>query len=94
MVFTPAHAQENYTEIGLYGFVTGIEGDATIGNVTTDVDTSFSDILENLDIGGMVFVEHRRGKWAFIVDVAYLKISDENTISRAITVEDLIGLKS
>jgi opacity protein-like surface antigen len=50
--------------------------------VTTDVDVSFSDILENLDIGGMGFVEHGRGKWSFIVDAVYLKVSDEKTISR------------
>ena len=81
-MFTPAHAQENWTEVGLYGFMTQIKGDATIGNVTTDVDASFSDILDNLDIGGMGTFQHRRGKWSFFVDVAYLKISDEETISR------------
>jgi len=82
VMLTPALAQENWTEVGLYGHMLGIEGDATIGNVTTDVDVSFSDILDNLDIGGMGFVEHRRGKWSFIGDVAYLKFSDEETISR------------
>ena len=52
VMLTPAHAQENWTEVGIYAFMVGIEGDATVGNVTTDVDVSFSDILENLDIGG------------------------------------------
>ena len=82
VMLTPVHAQENWTEVGIYGFMLGIKGDATIGNVTTDVDLSFSDIWDNLDIGGMAFVEHRRGKWSFIGDVAYLKISDEETIYR------------
>ncbi len=86
VMLTPAHAQENWTEVGIYGFMTGIEGDATIdgtlGDVTTDVDVSFSDILDNLDIGFMGFAEHRRGKWSFIGDVAYLKISAEKTTSR------------
>lgn len=81
-ILTPLHAQESWTEIGLYVFMTGIDGDAGIGNVTTDVDISFSDILDNLDIGGMGFVEHRRGKWVFIGDVAYLKVSADNTTSR------------
>ena len=79
MMLTPVHAQENWTEVGIYGFMLGIEGDATIGNVTTDVDVSFSDILDNLDMGFMGFVEHRRGKWSFIGDVVYMKLSADST---------------
>ncbi len=85
VMLTPAHAQENWTEVGIYAFMMGIEGDATtsgtLGDVTADVDVSFSDILDNLDFGFMGFVEHRRGKWSFIGDVAYLKISAEKTRS-------------
>jgi len=82
VMLTPAHAQENWTEVGIYAFMTDIEGDATLGNVTTDVDVSFSDILDNLDFGLMGFAEHRRGKWSFIGDVAYLNVSAEKTTSR------------
>jgi hypothetical protein len=82
VMLTPAHAQENWTEVGIYGFMIGIEGDAKVGNVTSDVDVSLNDILDNLDIGFMGFVEHRRGKWSFIGDVGYLKISAEKTTSR------------
>ena len=86
VMLTPAHAQEKWTEVGIYVFMMGIEGDATtsgtLGDVTADVDVSFSDILDNLDFTFMGFVEHRRGKWSFIGDVAYLKISAEKTRSR------------
>jgi hypothetical protein len=82
VMLTPVHAQENWTEVGIYAFMLGIEGDATLGNVTSDVDVSLNDILDNLDIGFMGFVEHRRGKWSFIGDVAYLKLSAEETRSR------------
>jgi hypothetical protein len=75
-------AQENWTEVGIYVFMMGIEGDATLGNVTSDVDVSFNDILDNLDLGFNGFVEHRRGKWSFIGDVAYMKLSAEETRSR------------
>jgi hypothetical protein len=77
-----AHAQENWTEVGIYTFMLGIEGDATVGNVTSDVDISFSDILDNFDMGFMGFAEHRRGKLSFIGDMAYLKVSAEKTRSR------------
>ncbi len=82
VMLTPAHAQDSWTEVGIYAFMSGIEGDATVGNVTSDVDVSFSDILDNLDLGFMGYVEHRRGKWSFIGDVAYLNVSAEKTRSR------------
>jgi len=82
VMLTPAHAQDNWTEVGIYAHMLGIEGDATVGNVTSDVDVSFSDILDNLDLGFMGYAEHRRGKWSFIGDVAYLNVSAEKTRSR------------
>ena len=62
---------DTWTEIGAYGFMSNISGDATIRNVTTDVDVPFSDLLENLDFGAMAFIEHRRGKWSLIGDLFY-----------------------
>lgn len=76
---TPVNAAEVWTEIGLYGFVTDISGDTKVRNTTTDVDVSFSDILENLEMGLMGYVEHRRDKWSFIGDLFYADISVENT---------------
>ena len=75
VVLTPAQAQENWTEIGIYGFLTHIEGPVRVGNVKADVDISFSDILNHLDMAFMGFIEHRRGRWSFIGDVAYLDVS-------------------
>ncbi|MHC4437154.1 MAG: porin family protein [Planctomycetota bacterium] len=73
--------KDTWTEIGIYGFFLGIEGDARLNRVNADVDTSFSDIWDNLDIGGMGFIEHRRGRWSFIGDAAYLKIEDDKTVA-------------
>jgi hypothetical protein len=82
VMLTPAHAQESWTEIGIYGLMAAIEGEAKVGIVTSDVDVSFNDILDNLDMGFMGFVEHRRGKWSFIGDVVYMKLSDDRTTAR------------
>jgi len=82
VMLTSANAQENWTEIGIYGMMSGIEGDTKVGNVTSDVDVSFSDILDNLDMGFMGFAEHRRGKLSFIGDAVYMKLSADNTTSR------------
>ncbi|MHC4557997.1 MAG: porin family protein [Planctomycetota bacterium] len=88
-LIAPALAEEEgmtaeediWTEIGVYGLFVGIEGDARLNQVTSDVDISFDDIWDNLDIGGMGYVEHRRGRWSFIGDVAYLKLEDDRTVA-------------
>ncbi len=71
-----ASSDAPWTRIGVYGFLTSIEGDVGYRAVEADIDVSFSDILDNLDIGFMGFAEHRRGKWSFIADLAWLDISE------------------
>ena len=88
-LIAPALAQEEgmtaqedaWTQIGVYGLFVGIEGDARIRGVTADVDTSFSDIWDNLEGGFMGYVEHRRERWSFIGDMAYLKLEDDRTVA-------------
>ena len=70
-----------WTQIGIYGLFLGIEGDARLNRVTSDVDVSWDDIWDNLDIGGMGFVEHRRERWSFIGDAAYLKLEADRTVA-------------
>ena len=78
----PAIADEPWTDLGIYLFATGIEGEARIRNVTTDVDVGFDDILENFDMGYMGYIEHRRDQWSFIGDLAYLRLAaDDSTAS-------------
>lgn len=82
VLFTAGQAVAgSWTEVGVYGFMTDIDGEAKTGNVTTDVDVPFKDILDNLDVGFMGFAEHRSGKWSFIGDVFYADISVDNTIA-------------
>jgi outer membrane receptor protein involved in Fe transport len=79
----PVHAEDDtWTQIGVYGFFIDIEGDTQLNGRTADVDTSFNDILDNLEAGFMGFAEHRRGRWSFIGDVAYLKLEDHRTVAR------------
>ena len=72
---TNALAEEPWTEVCVYVFATGIGGDLGVGNVEADIDVGFDDILKNLDIGAMIYAEHRRDKWSFIADAAYLGVS-------------------
>ncbi|MHC4169274.1 MAG: outer membrane protein [Planctomycetota bacterium] len=73
--------EDIWTQIGVYGLFVGIEGDTQLNGVTSDVDVSFDDIWDNFDIGGMGFVEHRRERWSFIGDVAYLKLEADRTVA-------------
>lgn len=81
VMLNTAHAEDSWTEIGGYGFLSDIGGETKVGNTTTEVDVPFSDLLENLDMGFMGFAEHRRGKWSFIGDLFYAKISVDNTVA-------------
>jgi opacity protein-like surface antigen len=89
-LIAPALAEEEgmtaeddvWTQIGVYGLFVGIEGDTQLNGVTSDVDISFDDIWDNFEMGFMGFVEHRRGRWSFIGDLAYLKVEGDRTLSR------------
>src|SRR4051794_27569839 len=57
-------------EIIPYGWLTGVNGKASAGRFSQDFDVSFSDILDNLDIGLMGAVQARSGRWALFADFA------------------------
>jgi hypothetical protein len=81
-IMTPAHAEEPGTDLHIYLFATGVEGETQLGSVTTDIDLGFDDILDTFDMGFMGYMEHRRGMWSYIGDIAYLKLSaDKSTAS-------------
>lgn len=79
LVINPVSADDSSTQVGIYVFGSDISGKTKIGNITSDVDVSFNDVLENLDMGLMAFIDHRRGKWSFIADVFYADISAGST---------------
>lgn len=60
-----------------YIWAAGLKGEvATLpGLPPTEVDASFSDILENFDIGFMGVGEIRKGRWAFFSDLVYVDLS-------------------
>ncbi len=46
-----------------------------------DIDVEASDIIDNLKMGFMGGVNARRGKWSFLVDAIYLKVSDDRSVT-------------
>jgi len=63
-----------------YLWMAGVKGDVTVKGRRASVDTSFSDILDNLDFGGMLHLEAAKGKWAFFGDSTYVKLSVDRTL--------------
>jgi hypothetical protein len=65
-------------EVTPYLWAAGIDGDIQFGRLPkTNVDQSFSDILDVLGIGVMGAFEARKDRWGFLFDAMYLKISDD-----------------
>ena len=59
-----------------YGYLPTIE--ATL-STDDEIKLDVSDIFDYLDMTFLGVFQARRGKWAFVSDAAYLKISDDNT---------------
>jgi hypothetical protein len=94
LMTNPVSADDSSTQVGIYVFGSDISGKTKIGNITSDVDVSFNDVLENLDMGLMAFIDHRRGKWSFIADVFYADISaPTKTVTPSAAVQLDVGIK-
>ena len=61
--------------VALYGWLAGLEGDVGVRGRTAHVDASFSDVLEDLDIGVMGFAEARYERFGVFTDLNYVKLS-------------------
>ena len=67
-------------ELTPYLWATRLNGEVKVGRLpTAQVDMSFPDILSDLDFGFMTAFEARKGKWAFLFDGIYTKISGSAT---------------
>lgn len=82
-----AHAQGNSSdawqyEVMPYLWATRMKGDIQAGPLPkTSVDMKFSDIFDTLDFGFMTAFEARKGRWGFLFDGMYMKVSDSASAS-------------
>lgn len=72
------------TEVLLTGylFASALDGRASVTSnlPPASVDLSFGDVLDDLDFGVMSAVEVRRGKWGFVGDLMYSKVSPSGSV--------------
>ena len=78
-----AQAAEKWEwELTPYVWGSGVRVDVSInGNPTIGADASFSQILDKLDLAGMLHFEGRNGKVGFFTDAIFMSLSDEQTRS-------------
>jgi len=81
LVANPANADAWSFQIEPYLLGVTIDGDVGIGRVTgADLDLNTSDILDSLDLGGMVRFEARHEDgWGVVLDYAFMDLSDDIT---------------
>ncbi len=70
-------------EITPYLFAAGLDGTVGVRGVNSDVDASFSDILDNLDQAFMAMFVARKGPWSYGLEAMYFKLEDEG--AKAVT---------
>ncbi|MDB4303708.1 hypothetical protein N9934_02840 [Desulfosarcina sp.] len=68
-------------EITPYFLAAAMKGEVGTGTVDTDIDMSFEDIWDNLDVGLMGIFEARKGRWIFAIDAVYFRLNKEETKS-------------
>ncbi len=59
-------------ELSVFVLGSGMDGTIGIAGREADIDVSFEDILENLELGGMGSVRATRGLWSFTTEVIYM----------------------
>ena len=76
-----ASAEELAWEHTLAVYMVGasLEGTSGVGDVTADVDLSFSDILDNLDAGFMFAYRGERGPWSVGLDFSFMELEAEGS---------------
>ena len=67
----------------IYLWGSGIGGDTVRG---TEVDVSFSDLMDNLEIGAMGAFAARKNNWSVLVDVIYMALGANNTTDLTVPV--------
>lgn len=63
-----------------YLWFTGIDGDVTVKGREANVDVSFDELLENLDLGLLSHFIAKRGRWEFFVQPNYMKLSADGEV--------------
>lgn len=66
--------------IAPYLWATSLDGNAEVGRIKADVDVSFSDILKDLSLGGMLLADVQKGRFGVAVNGVFARVSPDNEV--------------
>ena len=78
LLAVPAVEASEWThEIAPYVWAVSLEGESGVGDLTVDVDKSFSDILDNLDMAFLAAYRARKDRLSIMGDLVYMDLGLE-----------------
>ena len=76
-----ARAEKWNWDVTPYLWASGVHADAEVnGDPAFGADVSFKDIVDKVDIAGMLHFEGRRSKAGFFTDLIFISLTDEQTL--------------
>ncbi len=66
-----------------YGWGAGIDGSVSVGELSTDVEVGFDDILDNMDWGVLAAFEAHNGDSFILVDAVYITLNANSQVGPA-----------
>ena len=82
MASQQAAADDWTLELAPYLWVAGIDGDATIDGEEYDLNSDFSDIIDQTKCGGSIIFAANRGQWVNFVQLDYLALENDDVETR------------
>lgn len=90
----PSDSSQGWSHsIALYFMAAGLDGETTVKGLDADVDVSFSDIADYLEIGGMLAYRAETERYAIGLDAVYMGLGaekDKGSLSTEVDVDELV----
>jgi len=71
------HAEPWRSSAAMYGQFAGMSGDIAVGDVTADIDVSFDELLDDVDVAGMMVLRNENDRFALSVNAAFVGLGAE-----------------
>jgi hypothetical protein len=88
-----AAAQEWENTLGLYVIGVSVDGDASLGSIDEQLDVSFDQILDNLQMTGMVHYRGQGERWTIVGDGIFLALGNSKDLPRRSADLDMLVLE-
>jgi hypothetical protein len=77
-----------------YLWATSLDGNATVKGIKSDVDVSFSDILEDLSLAGMLLADVQKNRFGVAVNGVFARLSPDSEVGpiKIDTTSDMVQL--